>query len=322
MKKRFLFFAFFLMASMLLKAQQDPQFTQSMFTPLLVNPGYAGSEDKICAYALQRMQWTSFDGAPSITVFNIDAAIKNRLGLGLSLENDEFGFDKDLRVNISIAYKQPIGNGKLGIGVKWGIASSSIDVGDAGWITPDVSANDDPAIPIDGSNEMNFLDFGFGLYYKTQDLYLGISSTHLLDGVDAASFEFNSADDGSTTTMVALKRHYYIMAGYNLPFANPLLEFKPGVLVQSDGTNSQLAINALIAYNKKIWGGVSLRTDNAISGILGVELFKWVKVSYSYDFVVSDLMEYNNGSHEIMMGFCLDVKKDKTPEKYKSIRFL
>ncbi len=81
-------------------------------------------------------------------------------------------------------------------------------------------------------------------------------------------------------------------------------------------------INALIEYNKKIWGGVSLRTDNAISGILGAELFKWVKVSYSYDFVVSDMMGHNNGTHEIMMGFCLDVKKDKTPEKYKSIRFL
>ncbi len=302
----------------LLNAQQDPQFTQSMFTPLLVNPGYAGSEDKICAYALQRMQWTNFDGAPSTTVFNVDAAIKNRLGLGLSLENDELGFDKDFRVNLSIAYKQPIGNGKLGIGIKWGVASSSIDLDGGNWITPDIDANDDPAIPIDGSNEMNFMDFGFGLYYKSQDLYLGVSSTHLLE----SEFEFNSNEDGTTTTTTALKRHYYIMAGYNLPFANPLIEFKPGVLVQSDGTNSQLAINALIAYNKKIWGGVSLRTDNAISGILGVELFKWVKVSYSYDFVVSDLMEYNDGSHEIMMGFCLDVKKDKTPEKYKSIRFL
>ena len=324
MKKQSLFLAIFLMVSLLLKAQQDPQFTQTMFTQLLTNPGYAGSEDKICAYALQRLQWTEFgNGAPSITVFNVDAAIKNRFGLGLSLENDELGFDKNFKINLSIAYKQPVGNGKLGIGVKWGVANSAIEVGDAGWITPDIDADNDVAIPVDGSNDFNFLDFGFGLFYKTQDLYLGISSTHLLGSdVEAASFEFKSKEDGTTTTKVALKRHYYITAGYNLPFANPLLEFKPSVFVQSDGTNSQLAINALIEYNKKLWGGVSLRTDNAISGIFGLELFKWVKVSYSYDFVVSDLMGYNDGTHEIMMGFCLDVKKDKTPEKYKSIRFL
>ena len=312
MKKQSLFLAIFLMVSLLLKAQQDPQFTQTMFTQLLIPHGYAGSEDKICAYALQRIQWTEFgDGAPSVTVFNVDAAIKNRFGLGLSLENDELGFDKDFKINLSIAYKQPVGNGKLGLGIKWGVANSAIDLGGSEWITPTHDPATDDAIPENGSEAMTFLDFGFGLYYKTQDLYLGISSTHL----NEPEFEYEKGTP-------SLKRHYYITAGYNLPFANPLLEFKPSVLVQSDGTNSQLAINALIAYNKKLWGGVSLRTDNAISGIFGLELFKWVKVSYSYDFVVSDLMGYNDGTHEIMMGFCLDVKKDKTPEKYKSIRFL
>lgn len=312
MKKQSLFLAIFLMVSLLLKAQQDPQYTQTMFTQLLTNPGYAGSEDKICAYALQRLQWTEFgDGAPSVTVFNVDAAIKNRFGLGLSLENDELGFDKNFKINLSIAYKQAIGNGKLGIGIKWGVANSAIDLNGGEWITPSEPYTTDVAIPDDGSEDMTFLDFGFGLYYKTQDLFLGISSTHL----NEPEFKYEKGTP-------SLKRHYYITAGYNLPFANPLLEFKPSVFVQSDGTNSQLAINALIEYNKKLWGGVSIRTDNAISGIFGLELFKWVKVSYSYDFVVSDLMGYNNGTHEIMMGFCLDVKKDKTPEKYKSIRFL
>lgn len=317
MRKKSLFLAIFMVVSLLLKAQQDPQFTQNMYTQLLTNPGYAGSEDKICAYALQRSQWSGFDGAPSVTVFNVDAAIKNRFGLGVSLENDELGFDKDFKINLSIAYKQTVGNGKLGIGIKWGVANSSILTGNGAWITPDEDYTVDNAIPDPGSNELNFLDFGFGLFYKTQNVYLGISSTHLL----GSEFEFSSMEGGATTK-VALKRHYYITAGYNLPFANPLLEFKPNIFVQSDGVNTQLAINALFEYNKKIWGGVSLRTDNAISGIFGLELFNWAKVSYSYDFIVSDLMGYNDGTHEIMMGFCLDVKKDKTPEKYKSIRFL
>ena len=311
MKKHIFFLAILLMVSVLLKAQQDPQFSQNTYTQLSINPGYAGSEDKICAYAIQRMQWLGFDGAPAVTEFNIDAAIK-RFGLGLTLENDELGFDKNLKVNVSIAYKQPINNGVLGIGVKWGIANSAIDLGGSEWITPNTDAATDPAIPESGSNDMTFMDFGFGLYYKTQDLYLGFSSTHL----NEAQFTYATGGD------VILKRHYYLMAGYNIPFANPLLEFKPSVLVQSDGINSQLSVTGLIAYNKKLWGGVSLRTDNAIIGILGLELFKWVKISYSYDFVVSDLMGNNSGTHEIMVGFCLDVKKDKTPEKYKSIRFL
>jgi len=317
MKKQFFLLSIFLMFSVLAKAQQDPQFTQIMFNKLLTNPGYAGSEDKICAYAMQRLQWVGFDGAPSTTLFNVDGAIK-RFGLGLSVENSEVGFENNLRANISIAYRFPVGNGNLGLGIKWGIANAALD---ATWDTPEIDYGQDPAIPPESGNELSFMDFGFGLYYKTPDLYLGISSTQLYK----TEFEFQKEDPTtgqSTTVSTVLKRHFYVTAGYNLPFSNPLWAFKPNVFVMSDIGNTQLAVNGIIEYNKKIWGGVSLRTDNAISGIFGMELFNWVKISYSYDFLVSDMIGYNSGTHEIMMGFSVDVKKDKTPEKYKSIRFL
>lgn len=314
MKKYTFFFTVIVLFPVLLKAQQDPQFSQNMFTHLLINPGYAGSNDNISVYALNRTQWTGFEGGPMVTTLNMDAAInpfKIPMGIGLSLQNDELGFNNDLQLNISLAYKQSLGDGNLGIGVKWGVANTSISTGGSEWITPVDPADNDPAIPVDGSEDMSLMDFGFGFFYKTEDLYLGISSTH----INQAEFTLDQSN-------ARLTRHYYITAGYNLPFNNPLFEFKPGLIVQSDGKNSQLGFHGIVEYNKKVWGGVSLRTDYAITGIFGVELFKWVKVSYSYDFVVSDLMEYNNGSHEIMMGFSFDVKKDKTPEKYKSIRFL
>jgi len=56
--------------------------------------------------------------------------------------------------------------------------------------------------------------------------------------------------------------------------------------------------------------------------MLGAKLFDWVRVGYAYDFSVSELSKYNQGSHEIMVGFCFDAKVDKSPKKYKSIRFL
>lgn len=311
MKKRIFFLFIFIMSTIVLNAQQESQYSQNTYTQLLTNPGYAGSDGRICAFALSRTQWSGFEGAPSVITFNVDGSVK-KFGIGVSIENDTYGFEKNLKANLSLAYKFSLGNGNLGVGLKWGIANSTID---ADWNAKD-DYNLDPAIPIDGSNNTNFLDFGFGLYYKAEGLYLGISSTHLLE----SELEYINGEGGATA--VPIKRHYYITAGYNMPFANPLLEFKPSILVQSDGVKTQLGFTGLFEYNKKLWGGVSLRTDKAIIGILGAELFKWVKVSYSYDFVVSDMMDYNNGTHEIVMGFCIDVKKDKTPEKYKSIRFL
>ncbi|HAN17881.1 MAG TPA: hypothetical protein DCQ24_04320 [Bacteroidales bacterium] len=311
MKKGIFLTAIFLMVFVFLQAQQDPQFSQYMFTQLSINPGYAGSDDKINVFALNRQQWTGFEGAPQIIEFNADAAFtlfKLPLGAGISIKNDKAGFNNDTELNISLAYKLNIGNGTLGIGVKGGIANTNIS---AQWVYPENDTEIDNAIPADKENSLAMVDFGFGLFYKTPDLYLGISSTHL----NQAKYDLQQGKE-------KLVRHYYVTAGYNLPFSNPLLEFKPSVLVQSDGTYSQLSVNALIEYNKKLWGGVSIRTDYAIVGVVGIELFNWVKVGYSYDFVTSDIMEYNDGSHEIMMGFSFDVKKEKSPEKYKSIRFL
>jgi type IX secretion system PorP/SprF family membrane protein len=312
MKKRVLFVTILLMVSVFLKAQQDPQFSQYMFTQLSINPGFAGSDDKINFFILNRQQWVGFmdKGTPQISVFNADAAFtlfKLPLGAGLSIKNDIIGFNNDTEINISLAYKLNLGKGVLGIGIKGGIVNTNIS---GEWKYPDSDGENDPAIP-KNQKGMAMVDLGFGLFYKTNDLYLGIASTHL----NQAQYDFQQGKE-------KLVRHYYVTAGYNMPFTNPLLEFKPSVLVQSDGTYSQLSINALLEYNKKFWGGVSWRTDNAIVGVLGIELFNWVKVGYSYDFVTSDIMSYNSGSHEIMMGFSFDVKKEKTPEKYKSIRFL
>lgn len=312
MNKRIFLTTILLMVSVFIKAQQDPQFSQYMFTQLSINPGFAGSDDKINVYALTRQQWVGFmdKGAPQISVFNMDAAFslfKLPLGAGISIKNDVIGFNNDTEINISLAYKVNIGNGILGIGIKGGIVNTDIS---GEWKYPDADGQDDPAIP-KNQKGMAMVDLGFGLFYKTNDLYLGVASTHL----NEAEFDLEQGNP-------SLQRHYYVSAGYDMALRNPLLEFKPSILVQSDGAYSQLSINALLQYNKKIWGGVSWRTDNAIVGVLGIELFNWVKVGYSYDFVTSDLMSYNNGSHEIMMGFSFDVKKEKTPERYKSIRFL
>ncbi len=40
------------------------------------------------------------------------------------------------------------------------------------------------------------------------------------------------------------------------------------------------------------------------------------------DFTISEISGYNDGSHEFMLGYCFNLKKEKPPQQYKSIRFL
>ncbi|MFP3859718.1 MAG: type IX secretion system membrane protein PorP/SprF [Bacteroidales bacterium] len=310
----FMFVLFFAIAG---KSQQDPQFSQNMFAQLTFNPAYTGSHGQICATALHRQQWFGFDGAPEISLFNVDAAISPfniDAGVGLSIIQDQFGFNNNLGANLALAYRFDAWDGKFAIGVSGGMINYSLN---PEWSIPggtDVhtSPSEDENIPQEVKDEMA-LDLNFGLYYNTDDLYIGLSSTH----INEPSFIPTDGDFEPT-----IKRNYYFISGYNISLGETDFELNPSLLVQSDGSTSQIGLNTHVSYNKNFWGGVSIRTDRTITGMVGARLFEWVRVGYSYDMSVSEISRYNQGSHEIMVGFCFDAKVDKSPKKYKSIRFL
>lgn len=157
------------------KAQQDPQFSQNMFNTMAINPGYAGSNDAICATLLHRNQWVGFPGAPATSVFDVNAAIKPfkiNSGIALGVMNDNIGYDKNTGLNVGYAYRMNLGDGKLGIGVGVEVLSKSLD---ADWKIPEkgnfTSPDADPSIPKTKENAM-VVDFSAGLFYRTEKLYL------------------------------------------------------------------------------------------------------------------------------------------------------
>ena len=56
-------------------AQQDPQFSQNLFNNIAINPGYAGSNDAICATALHRSLVDGLFRAPQTTNLGVEAAL-------------------------------------------------------------------------------------------------------------------------------------------------------------------------------------------------------------------------------------------------------
>lgn len=308
--KRIVFALILLTSFVAVKAQQDPQYSQNMFNTMAINPGYAGSNDAICATALHREQWVGFKGAPSTSVFNVHAAIKPfkiNSGIAIGVMNDNLGFDNNIGLNFAYAYRLNVGDGKLGIGVGVEMLNKSLD---AQWNVIDGSPDLDPSIPKEKESAM-VVDFSAGLFYRTEKLYLGISSMHLRE----AEIDYEKGNP-------FLSRQYYLTSGYTISLPNPSFEFVPSVFVKSDGKTTQLDVNTSVLYNKKFWGGISYRLNDAIIGMLGIELGNGLKIGYSYDFTLSDVQKNSSGSHEFMVGYCFSIKKEKIPQKYKSIRFL
>ena len=312
--KKLIFASLVMIITLDMGAQQDPQFSQYMFNQMAINPGYAGSNDMICATLLNRQQWVGFNGAPSSTVFHVNAAVKPfgvSSGVGLFIMNDQAGFLKNLNISASYSYRLDLGPGKLGIGLNLGMYNQSLE---PEWFIPVSDAhtdvNGDPLIP--ANNESIFVfDMGFGLFYKTDELYVGLSSTHL----NEPKFKYSEGTP-------FLKRHYYFTAGYNFQLPNPLFEILPSIQILSDGATSEISLNANTLYNKKFWGGVSYKVGSAIVGMLGVQLFNGIQLGYAYEFPTSDIIQGTTGSHEFLVNYCFSLGLERSPRRYKSIRFL
>jgi type IX secretion system PorP/SprF family membrane protein len=295
-------------------SQQDPLSSHYMFNTITYNPGVAGTSGMICATALNRQQWIGFEGAPSTTIFNISTPVSLfgiKSGVGLLIESDNIGFDKDIKLSAAYSYLMDMGQGKLGIGLSLGMLNKTLA---PTWQIPSgdvhTPASGDPLIPENKESYVAF-DAGLGLYYKADNYYAALSVTHL-----------NQPKIKFTKGLPYISRHYYLTAGYTIQLPDPSLEILPSFFAFSDGKVAQFTITSLLRYNKKAWGGVSYRAGDAFIGIIGFELYNGIRLGYAYDFTISDMRKNSSGSHEFMVNYCFDLSLGKSPMKYKSIRFL
>lgn len=311
--KRLIITYIFIAFSLNLLAQQDPKFSQNMFLVPFYNPGAVGNANKICLAAAFRNQWTGLPDAPVTTTFTAHMPFNllgRTHGVGINLMNDRLAFNNDFQFSAAYAFRIDLGMGSLGIGANVGLANQSLT---PTWNGADIIIPEsDDAIPKNGGSVFGF-DMGLGVYYNTDNLYVGISTTHL----NQTSFDY--PEDLAETKLI---RHYYLMAGYNIQLANPMFEIMPSLMVQTDARSNQLYLNTNLRYNKRFLGGVSYTVGGALTALFGIELMNGIMIGYSYDFELSPLLKYNSGSHEVTVRYCFDLSIDKSPQKYKSIRFL
>ncbi|MEW6468597.1 MAG: type IX secretion system membrane protein PorP/SprF [Bacteroidota bacterium] len=297
--------------------QQDPQFSQYIHNKLSYNPGYAGTNQAICAVAMYRQQWVSFPGAPKTILFGLDAPVLVNSplhgGAGLTIISDALGNDKSLFARGSYAYHQPIGAGILGIGIEVGMIQKALSFN---WIPPDGASTvgPDASIPDAAAKAITY-DLGFGLYYTTPKLYVGLSSSHLPEQTLK-----------QTTNQLDFKnaRHYYVLAGYDFDI-NSSLKLMPSVLVKSDAKSTIFDVNCNVMWNNMVWLGANYRMTDAIVAQLGFqkvsEKMAW-KVGYSYDITMSDLKNHSNNTHEVVLGYCIKLVKKVKRQSHINPRFL
>jgi len=282
-------------------AQQDPQFTQYMFNTLGVNAAYAGSRGHLSATGLLRSQWVGLDGAPRTQTFSIESPVSERVGLGLSIVNDELGPSQETYLDLNFSYSIPTSDRrKLSFGIKGGGRFLDIDFTQGNAQSPDALFQ---------NNVSDFLPtLGLGLYWHSDRNYIGVSVPNV--------FTDQTYDD-IQQTVAAERLHLFIIGGLVTDLSS-YTKFKPAFLVKSVvGAPIIVDLSANFLFYEKLRLGLSYRWDDSVSGLAGFQITPQVLLGYSYDYTTTELQRFNTGSHEITLRFDL-ISKNK---KIKSPRF-
>lgn len=276
-------------------AQQEPQYTQYMYNQGVVNPAYMINEPGLIRVgSLYRSQWVGLDGAPTTANAFANIPLNERVELGVNYVNDQIGNVLTTnQFNVNFAYRINVGEEtNLSFGLKLGVDNQSLDF-------TGQNVGGDEAFQ---NGQTTALDVGAGVFLFKENYYLGLSSPSVLP----YKIENNFDGDGSSILFKKDPTAYFI-AGYVYEVSD-MLKIKPsGVAKWVSGAplTYDLSLNAMYADQFEL--GVSYRHQDAIAALAGFNITNSLKLGYSYDFSVSDLNRFNNGSHEIVLLYTFDL---------------
>lgn len=276
-------------------AQQDAQYSQYMFNQLAINPAYAGSREMLSTALVYRNQWTGIQGAPTTAALSAQMPLKKRkIGLGAEIFSDKLGPKSANAILLSYAYRVRLGKGKLAFGLKMGMMNYVYD-----WAKMDYKDQSD--IYNTQSRSSKFTGTGdFGFYYYTRTFYWGFSGTHMNRG-KTTEFTSDSARQA---------RHYFMTVGKSFQIGNTILN--PTLAIKTAGNapaTSDLGINILL--KEKLWIGMSFRSAYGIVLLTQYQISENFKCGYSYDLGTNRIGRAGKGSHEIMIGYDINIMGSK-----------
>ncbi len=273
-------------------AQQEPQYTQYMYNPLVINPGYAGSLGYGSLFSLYRTQWIGLEGAPKTLNLSYHQPLENtNLGLGGNIVHDEIGPSTTTNLGIDVSYTIRFENeSRLAFGIKAGGQLLNIDYTKLNHYNPsDVSFRNNIA------NQFS-PNIGVGLFYYNENSYLGLSVPMLLETKSYDEFAYSD---------VNRRQHFYLAGGkvFDLTYN---LKFKPAFVAKMEaGAPLQVDLTGNFLINEKFTVGLAYRWSAALSALVGFKVSDRLAIGYGYDRETTRLSNFNSGSHELFLQFDL-----------------
>jgi type IX secretion system PorP/SprF family membrane protein len=276
------------------------------FNALVINPAFAGCNDALSATISYRNQWVGFEDAPKSYMLSLHTPLhQDRIGLGLLIENNSIGIFKETSFIGNYAYRMELRDGKLALGLGFGVT-----VYDIAW-NELVATDPDDVQLMNNSTSAVLPTFSLGTYYYTKKYFIGISMPMFL------SHELDKSTGKYKIGNNFLGCNYFFTGGYNFTLS-PKIKILPSLLIKYHPDNAiQIDYNAQINLKDRIWIGASYRNRNVLVGMLQCQLTYQLRMAYSYDFTMGSIGKYVNGSHEIVLNYIFRYARKVTgPRQY------
>ena len=325
MRRSILLLLLFVTVSLNAKSQQRPQYTQYVLNNYLLNPALSGIENYTDVKLGYRKQWTGIENAPQTSFISAhwklgdDYLWKNPLslpengddpmsrnymqnytaspshhGVGVIAVLDDVGPLSRLDASLTYAYHLQMDNRlNFSVGVAAGLSRIGLDVNQL-----DFEVENDPSVQNAIISQIR-PDLGLGVWLYGARFFAGASVQQVLP----QKLRFTSDPKYNTGRDVP---HFFATAGYKL-FIDDEISATPSVMFKKvSPAPISVDANVKVAFRDRLWIGGSYRRNDSFSALAGVNISKLINLTYSYDFVTSELNTVTNGSHEIVLGIQLN----------------
>lgn len=270
--------------------QQTPQYTLYIFNNYMINPAVTGATQCWEANAGYRSQWTGFQDAPVTMFANVHGRLNRKKsnkktfeGIGAYFIKDATGPISTMGGQVSYAFHIPM-NRKFttSLGISAGVQQFAVNAGSLSPYNPT-----DPAV---SSSSSILPDANFGIWMYSENFFTGIALRQL--------FPLTISGTG-----IRMLDHIYYTVGYRF-LVNRTISIIPSLHARM-GLITPIQIDAAIKvdWGNKFWVGLAYRKVEGIAGLLGFNVGPRIKLGYAYDYTLSKIGGYSNGSHEIILGF-------------------
>jgi type IX secretion system PorP/SprF family membrane protein len=268
-------------------SQQDPLFSQYMFNLMTVNPAYAGNREVLSTTALYRSDFRKNQMSPQTYMLTADWALPHKkVGLGGQVYKDDLVLVQNIGLFSNYSYRIHMKKATLSFGLRLGATKYDI--------SREILLHDYSDPTFTANYDSWKLHIGSGLFYYTNEFYIGLSTPNMLSGKKVrTSPEGDEIQEQSS--------HWFMTSGYVIEL-NTDLTLKPSVLLAMvPGAPLHLDLNANLWFHHIASIGASYRTGRAIVGLLELQVSPQFRLGYAYNHTISNFDLLN--SNEIMIRY-------------------